>query len=655
VVSLFSALDVHRREGDLVIEPFLTGIPDDPAALARVRERVLANPVYAGNLVSRSGRATALIIHLEEMSGFALGESGLHERIQQVIAEERGDLEAWLTGTRHIEVVTVALLLDDLMRIIPLGAAFLAIVVLVAFRTVKGLVIPLLGIAIANLWTLGTMSALGYPLHLVTAVVPALIQTVGITYTMHVISEYYDQLRRPAATDAAGRALRSLGMPLLLTGLTTAAGLCCLMVTPLPAVREFGLFSVIGVIYSAILAATFVPAALSLGTARPRAPGEDAFDRLAARLARFDLRHRRAILAVGGAVFALSVVGMTRIQVNTDFVSNYPANHPLRRDFEAFAEHLDGGGGITVAVEAASRGAFKDPANLRELESLQRWLEDQPEVGSTTSLIDYLRVIHAGFLGGVPEATPIPDSKRLVSQLLFFGADREMSRFVDSAYAGASILVRYRTMDSSSMNAFLDRLDARLALLPEHLEGWVTGETVLLARTVDGVSRGQMRSIVLAFLVIYAVLSILFRSPRVGFLAMVPNVLPVAFYFGMLGLVGVSLNPTTAVIACLAIGVAVDDTIHFFARFREVAGGARDEAEAAVGALRIVGRPITVTSIALVLGFGAAMTAQLRNQADFGALTAATLGFAWIVDVFLTPGVAVQAQRGGSRRGRGPG
>ena len=98
VVSLFSALDVHRREGDLVIEPFLSGIPDDPAALARVRERVLANPVYAGNLVSRSGRATALIIHLEQMTGSALSESGLHGRIQEVVAEERGDLEAWLSG-----------------------------------------------------------------------------------------------------------------------------------------------------------------------------------------------------------------------------------------------------------------------------------------------------------------------------------------------------------------------------------------------------------------------------------------------------------------------------------------------------------------------------------------------------------------------------
>jgi predicted RND superfamily exporter protein len=341
---------------------------------------------------------------------------------------------------------------------------------------------------------------------------------------------------------------------------------------------------------------------------------------------------------------------MTRIHVNTDFVSNYPSDHPVRRDFEALREHLDGGGGITVALEATSRGAFKEPANLREVESLQRWLDEQPEVGSTTSLVDYLRVIHAGFLGDVPGATQLPDSKRLISQLLFLGADPEMGRFVDSAYAGTSILVRYRTVDSAGMNEFLDRLEARLALLPEHIEAWATGETVLLARTVDGVSRGQVRSISLAFLVIFAALAALFGSLRVGLLSMIPNVLPVAFYFGLLGLVGVSLNPTTAVIACLALGVAVDDTIHFFARFRSAVGRTGDEGEAAVYALRIVGRAITVTSIALCLGFGAAATAQLKNQADFGALTAITLAFAWVVDVFLTPAVAIRAERRVRRR-----
>mgnify|MGYP001827544787 CR=1 FL=1 len=126
--------------------------------------------------------------------------------------------------------------------------------------------------------------------------------------------------------------------------------------------------------------------------------------------------------------------------------------------------------------------------------------------------------------------------------------------------------------------------------------------------------------------------------------------LPVAFYFGLLGLVGVSLNPTTSVIACLALGVAVDDTIHFFARFRGVARTV-DEEEAAVSALRIVGRPITVTSVALVLGLGAAMTAQLKNQADFGALTAITLAYAWIVDVLVTPGIAARAHRRARRPG----
>jgi predicted RND superfamily exporter protein len=174
----------------------------------------------------------------------------------------------------------------------------------------------------------------------------------------------------------------------------------------------------------------------------------------------------------------------------------------------------------------------------------------------------------------------------------------------------------------------------------------VTGETVLLARTVDGISRGQMSSIALAVLVTFAPMAALFGSWRVGLLALIPNVLPVAFYFGLLGLTGVTLNPTTAVIGCLALGVAVDDTIHFLARYRKASARGGSEEKAAVLALQLVGRPITVTTVALFLGFGAAITAQLKNQAEFGALTAVTLGFAWIADVFLTPAIAAHVGRG---------
>jgi hypothetical protein len=168
----------------------------------------------------------------------------------------------------------------------------------------------------------------------------------------------------------------------------------------------------------------------------------------------------------------------------------------------------------------------------------------------------------------------------------------------------------------------------------------VTGNTVLVTRAIDDIARGQAVSLAFAFAMILAVLSLLFTSVRVGLLALIPNALPVVLYFGILGLTGITLNSTTGLVACLVLGIAVDDTIHFLARFNDTAKRLADETRGISGALRSVGRPVTYTSIALCLGFLVLTVSHFHNQVQFGALAAVTLAFAWLVDITFTPALA---------------
>jgi hypothetical protein len=273
---------------------------------------------------------------------------------------------------------------------------------------------------------------------------------------------------------------------------------------------------------------------------------------------------------------------------------------------------------------------------------LQDWLEEQPEIGSTTSIVDYFMLLNRVLHDDDPTYFAIPENHRLAQQLLFFGASDALDHFVDRRYKTASISLRSRINDSQRTTELLERIEERLAELPKHLKATPTGDVVMLNRSLDAIARGQLQSLSLAVVTIYLVLAAMFTSWRIGFVALLPNVLPVALFFGVLGFSGIPLNASTSLVACIALGIAVDDTIHYFARFNADAKRQGDERVAMASALRAVARPITYTTMGLCLGFLALSTSELRNQFHFGLLAAVTLSAAWLIDVTLTPALCSQ-------------
>ncbi|MBW2267351.1 MAG: MMPL family transporter [Deltaproteobacteria bacterium] len=651
VVSLSTALNIRGDESGLAIEPFVEEVPDDPAELAEIRRQALSNPIYAGNIVSRDGRTAALMIYLMEMTERELLARGIDEQIRRIAEEERGDAQIWVTGQAYVKAEMSRALLSDLLRTIPLVALAITLVAFLSFRSFFGALVPLITVGIALLWTLAILVTTGRALNVITVVLPPLILAIGFAYAAHVVSEYYDLLRTGEAEkthrETVEKALGLVALPVALTGLTTAIGFLSLAISPLTAIREFGLFTTAGVVITMLVSLTFGPALLCLlrpprrlRQAVPEAAAS-AFDRLARATAQFAIRRRIAILSTGAAIGLFSAYGVTQIVVSTDVVKLFHPQHRVRVDFEAVNDNLEGSDAVYVVLEAPYRDAFKEPENLASVEHLQLWLEEQPNIGGTTSVVDYVKLIHRGFMGDTDELV-IPESKELVAQLMFFGGNDEMESFVDSRWQTVSILARSRAIDSADVTELVDRIEAYLVRLPDHLKGRVTGNNVLINQTSDQVALGQAVSLALAFIAIYAVLCLLFTSFRVGLLALVPNMLPVLVYFGALGWTGVTLNTTTGLVACLVLGIAVDDTIHFLARFNSAAKRLGSEAKGVVEALLTVGRPVTYTSLALCLGFLAIATSTLQNQKEFGYLAAFTLGVAWLADVLFTPALAAR-------------
>ena len=640
VVSLTNAIDVGAAPDGVAVEPFLDAASvDDPAVL---RARVLANPVMAGSLVAYDGRAAAVVVQPEAMGEREFRRLGLDRTLDQIAREEAGDAEILVGGAPPLKATTSRLVLRDAIVSTTAGIAITGLVGVFAFRSLWGALLPLLCVLVGQLFALGGLAFAGRPLSLVTAVIPPVVNAVGIAYGMHLVAEL-EQVRREGIGGAAATwgALERVAAPVLLCALTTVAGFLSLCTSSLAAIREFGLFCAVGTTACMAAALWALPCWLALHPPKARRPSsESRLPDLAARVAAFDLRHRRWIVAATVALVALSAWGVTRIEVSTSLIHNLADDHPLRIAYDRIDERLGGSSLLHIMVEAEEEGAYHDPERLRSVQELQRWLAKQPEIGHTLSIADWVTLIHRAVNGDDPAALRIPDSARLVEQLFYFFWDEQLERLVDERFSAVRIQARMHSASSAGYAKLIARIEGRLAELPPGMKGRVTGSTVLIVRAVDDIAESQALSLATGLFSIGGLLVIYFRSLRVGLLALIPNALPVIAYFGALGLFGVTLNPTTSLVACLVLGVAVDDTLHNLARFQRYVGKGMPPDEAAVEAVRAVARPIALTALVLCGGLLALGTSQLRHQVEFGVLGAGTLLLAAILDATLTPVLA---------------
>lgn len=650
VESLATALRVRVFDDYSDVRGYLSEIPQSRDEALAVRDAILDNPLYAGYLVSHDGRGTMLAVRFDpKLSAKTL--IGIVADIDAASRDEAGDVDQFLSGPLFVRLEISRLLLRDLYRVMPLAVAMTLLVVAFGFRHLRGVVLPLLSNAVALIVTLAVFVASGHTLNYVTVILPPTIYVVGFAYAIHVISDFDRHFATGLERVAAARAaLADVLVPVTLTALTTAIGFASLMLSDIDSIRLFGGYASLGTILAWLTTLTVVPAGLVLMPARRGQVRGLATDRLAQHLARLAERRWRAMLAAGLLLTILAVVGATRIDVGTDYLGNFPSDSPLRRNFERMSSVFSGAVPLQIVLESDTVDAMKTPYALREVTRLKDWLLAQPEIGGVYTLVDYIGVLERALAPDLVDDDPVPASAGLASHLLLLGGGEDVRRFAEPGFTSTLLQVRARVVASADLNALSSRIESRLEELPQDLRGHLTGSSYLIARTLDEVTRGQVVSLAAALLPIYLVLTLMFRSLKLALLALVPNVLPILAFFGILGFSGITLNLTTSLVASVVLGIAVDDSIHFFARLRQAAAHTNDEGLALETAMIGIIRPVSFTTAGLALGFITLIVGELRSQAEFGLLAAVTLVIAWLLDLTFTPALA--SRFGVARAGR---
>jgi predicted RND superfamily exporter protein len=644
VVSLANALTIRGSEFGIDIESYADMASVTPEQLHVFRSHILSNPMYAGSLVTESGNVTAILISLADTPGYTFLSQVDHD-VREVIAKEAGDFQIWLTGSPVLNLATTNILLQDLLRIPAIVVLVMAVILLLCFRRLSGVLVPLSTAGISVICTLAIVAKLGYTLNIVTVLVPTMLMIISLSYSIHVVTEFLE-LKNQTDTNqrTPADALRNVFLPVVFTGLTTAIGFLSLTLSPLAAIKEFGVLSVIGILVAMLATLTWTPAILTVLHSRHRlhakanTPSKNSrFERFATWIGQFDARHRIPIFTLAGILFIGAIAGMTQIRVGLEYITNFDQESPVRQAYEKANTLLGGANIFNVVIETGNRDAIKEPVNLQAIKKLQIWLDEQPEIGGTISIVNYIELLNSAFNDNDPARRLIPDTKKEIGQLLFFGANDEIESLVDSRYQMANIVIRTTAVNSDDLSALANKVTAQLEQLPNHLQATVTGNPVLINDVLDKIIRGQLQSVFAALVIVYLVLAGMFLSFKVGLIALIPNLFPVVIYFGALGYLGINLNPSNSLIAPMVLGIAIDDTIHYFARFNDFMKHQTDSRQAAIDSLKIVGRPITYTSIALCLGFLVLTSSELKMQEQVGLMASFALAFAWLSDFTLTP------------------
>lgn len=639
------------EEGWLDVGRFLDEIPSDAAALAAVEREALAQPLYRRSLVSADGRTAAINVSFEKLTDREFIASGLDRRIRALLdAESAPGVRFHVAGRPHVKDIVYHWMLRDLRLLIPASLAVFAVLLYLVFGTRRGVLLPLATTIVATLWTFGAIAFVERSLSVLTVLLPPTLITMGSVYGIHALSRYEEEARRAdTPAEAALRCLEHLRVPALVSGFTSIAGWVALMNTSVPAVLEVGAFASLGIASLTLLTLTAFHAVLVLAPLRAAGAGAHGpanwlaarIDAVLSRVAAFTARRSTAILAFFGVAIVLAVSQIPNIEIDTDYLSFFSEDAPVRRDFEAVDRLLAGAVPLYVTLEGGGPGAFRDPEALRGIERLQAAAEQIPGVSRTHSLADVVRVLNRAIAEDDPAQERIPDTQPEVADIVFLAPKADLSRYANPDHSRANVVVRTGAVGTAEVR----RLDAALhqaiaaARLPEGIRAEVTGNPILLAHSADGIASGQPQSVGLATLTCLLIATIGIRSLRIGLVAMTPNLIPVGLFFGMLGAGVAPLSLPTSLIGCVALGITVDDTIHYLVRYRDERARGLLPVPANRVCARNVGRANLVTSFTLISGFLVVALSSFATLQQFGLLSAATMAMCLAGDLFLLPAV----------------
>jgi predicted RND superfamily exporter protein len=674
VTSLLNARQTRGEEEALIVEDLLEDWPETEAQLRDLKRRVLANPVYLNVLISEDARLTTVMLKPvtyssrgmqdDLLAGFEDSEDDSGSQTEFLSATEKAEIVAALNDVVsrfeapdfpiHVvgEIVTSERLnlamRRDLNAYIGATGFAIAALLLLLFRRVSGVVLPFIMVAAALPTTVGVIAFFGIPGSIALLMLPVFVITVGVCNAIHVLVVTYQRLNAGVdVEDAIAFAFGHSGLAIVMTNLTTAAGMSSFLTATITPIQQLGIAASIGVIVVLFYTLGLLPALLSiLPLKRGLVRDQNRLQRLLLWTGDLATRRPRWVLIGTALLTLLMIVGISQVRFSHKPLNWFPSQDPVRVAVERVDRELRGTNTVEVWVDSGRENGLHDPDVLRRIEILmaraQALEHDEIFVGKAISIVDILKETNQALNENQPDHYTVPGERGLIAQeLLLFensGSD-DLEEITDSQFRNARITLRVPVLDGVAYPPFLSRLGVEFQeILGDDLPFVLTGITPLMAKANSALGTSLLRSYAYALLVITPLMILLIGRFRVGLLSMVPNLLPVITTLGVMGLCGVPLDAGNIILGSVIIGLAVNDTIHFMHRFQRDFAECGEVREAVRRALATTGSALLFTSLVLTSGFLVmAGFGSMRITIVFGLFASLGIMVAFLADVVISP------------------
>ena len=647
VDSLFNLHTIHGKDGKIESMPVLSEAPATVEEALAAKKRALANPLFIGNFFSDNGNVLAMIvsvINLEEDQDF---NRKIHQQLEALLSENRGDFEKIIqVGPPRINAELKSRLFDDFKLLGPLSAIVLFISILFFMRSVLSAVIPVVTSVLTIIWTFGMLGWVGMPLNILSAMLPSLIIVIGSTEDTHMMAAYFRGLQNNVENSrdkAVHYMARHIGLPLVLTVLTTALGFSSNMFSNIGLIQHFAFASTFAMLANGVVTILVVPLLLSVyGPEKNISVIDDKeSDRLPDRILKV-FRYSQdnypvSVLLFTAVMCVFFVYHASKLYVTNDPLSYIPSDSALIKDTKRIHDDLAGIKIFFIRLDTNKINAFQRPVNINKLVEIQRFMDKQGVFDQSISLADHLAFANREFRGEYAEMA-LPETRQLVAQYLMFFHRSDLDSYVSHDYSRANIVVRHNINDSHTLNAYIDELQEVVRdIAGLGIKINIVSENLMVNQAAESLMVAQVKALTLLLVLIFLIMSVMFTSFRGGAIAMIPAIIPITMMFGVMGYLNIPLNPGTAMVAVIGIGIAIDGTIHLLARYNELCRHTSDYIGAVNTAVKEEATPLIISSMALSLGFGILLLSNFTVVAQFGALAAVTMLFSIYANLLITP------------------
>lgn len=685
VSSLINARNT-RGEGDvLIVEDLLERWPTTQADLDKIRRDAFNNDIYQNILMSEDGKIAVLLIESvvyvsdsdegDELDGFDDQTSDSSEQAPRYMSEVENSemviatqkiIEKYNSDNFKIISAGTPIVIENLknamqadMQGFTKNSFLLILAVLgIMFRRVSGVILPIVIVIVSIISAFGAMAASGTPLKMPTQILPSFILAVSVAASVHLLVKFYkvyDESHNKK--EAVAKALAHSGMAIVMTSLTTSAGLFSFAGSKILPISDLGVFAGASVFLVLIYNLVFLPALLSVvpifKKKKKKVDKKSIIDGFLLSIASFSIRNAKVIGVSAVSLLFVCIALASQVSFKHDPLTWMPSDWETVQATRFVDDYLKGSTTTEVVVETKKENGVYNPGLLAAIDELQYSLVEHnysvegASVGKAYSVVDIVKETNRALHGNHPDEYLVPKERDLIAQeLLLFedaGSD-DLQDFVDTTFSQARMSLKTPWIDAGASAKFLAEIDQKIqsvtAADPD-AEAYITGMGPLFVRTLSAAIDSMRDSYLIAFLVISIMMCALLGSIKLGVVSILPNILPIAVALAILSMLGIPLDLFTMLVGSISIGLAVDDTIHFMHNFKRDYEKTGDLNLAVNRTFLVTGRAILVTTVVLCVGFFVFMGATMHNVVIFGALIGSTILFALIADLLIMPALMV--------------